>query len=456
MANGEAVANEWRFRHRQQTDAPVAWEKADGGIVIDSSNPQMREAVERLAQTLPREGGAGGGPPPAGSQTPSTGPVGATAGAAGAVPEGTASPQTSAEPLLGGPGRGEVLAMGHYQRDIGGQKQPAFESLLKEAEAASGGHGIMLYGVAPDGKAQFDALAPSSLASSALVQQALTGETNVRAIYINVEAGPVQLLPDATRGPRGAEVGIGGSYQTGGEYRSLVAAMAAGSHKVDIYIRHPGGLSVVRSGSQQVEGAHLPIELRPHLPPSFQTEDPQVVASRAAAQAAVESQADQSAAPQEIRDEVTARLAGPQGQAGTGSETPTEPGRAKPEGGSAPRLTPEEEAAKEILPVEAAKPAGQETQATESPRSSTGAEAVVDPRVTAAADALMQAMASGGRAAVRQGAAGMSDRLLEATAAELFVQAQRATTAVERQRLSEAALAAWRVYFARPLPGERP
>jgi hypothetical protein len=219
------------------------------------------------------------------------------------------SNQTAGETL----GRGRVLALGHYQRNVGGQQEPAFQHLLNEAEAASGAYPILLFEVAPDGKTQFEALAPSSLASSALMQPALAGENGVKAIYINVEAGPVELLPPAAPMPQRAEVGIGGTYQTPGEYRALIPAIAAGDHQVDIYIRHEGGLSIIRARSQSVEGVPLPAELRPHLPPSFATEDPDVAATRSNAQEE-EPGVDSAPVPSEISDETTARLTVPQGQ----------------------------------------------------------------------------------------------------------------------------------------------
>ena len=98
------------------------------------------------------------------------------------------------------------------------------------------------------------------LPSGVAVQEALEGGTTSRgmrvtAIFINVD-----------------EVDLEDSRQTSSEYRQIVAALASGRNtQVDIVIRHGSGISRVRRGSQTVEGAPLPADLRRYLPPTFRT-----------------------------------------------------------------------------------------------------------------------------------------------------------------------------------------
>jgi hypothetical protein len=43
--------SQWRYFHHQLTDPPAAgWRRADGTVVVDASNPKVREAIERLAK----------------------------------------------------------------------------------------------------------------------------------------------------------------------------------------------------------------------------------------------------------------------------------------------------------------------------------------------------------------------------------------------------------------------
>jgi hypothetical protein len=165
-----------------------------------------------------------------------------------------------------------VLALGRYERPIaaaGGRSLPVLELLRDEAQAATGLRPVLLGGL-PSFRESFPRLAPSGLASAAVVQEALEGggPQNIRAIYLNTSGvdfyrgGPLYRA-DAPGHLSGA------GAQTSAEYRNVVAALAAGSHRVDVYIRHERGLSIIRARQQAVEGAPLPDFLRRHLPPSF-------------------------------------------------------------------------------------------------------------------------------------------------------------------------------------------
>jgi len=178
------------------------------------------------------------------------------------------------EPPSSAPPR--VLVLGLYERPFpGGQTFPVQDSLLKEAKATTGLRPMLMGGMESFGEV-FRGLAPSGLASATLVQEALEGggKQNIRAIYIN-EASVTLLAkhsPRATAAHQAAHPE--GTFQTAAEYRSVVASLAANTHKVDIYIKHAKGLSIVRANKQVVEGRPLPAQLRPHLPPTFVTEPP--------------------------------------------------------------------------------------------------------------------------------------------------------------------------------------
>jgi hypothetical protein len=170
-----------------------------------------------------------------------------------------------------------VLALGLYQRPFpGGRVLPAQELLMTEAKTATGLRPILMGGMEESFQQTWRALAPSGLASGTLTYEALegTGAYGISAIYFNVEGvslskrfGSHTTTAEMVEFPEG-------TFQTGAELRSVVAAMAAGQHKVDLYIKHSGGLSIVRAGHQTVEGAPLPAEWRAHLPPSFETRPP--------------------------------------------------------------------------------------------------------------------------------------------------------------------------------------
>ena len=176
-----------------------------------------------------------------------------------------------------------VLALGRFTRTLtlpGGRviRASATETLSVEARQASGLPAIVMSDMSEAQQEAFTRLQPSQLASGTVVQEAIEGgggaRYRIRAIYLNTEG--VGLLD---RHPPRASPAVRndfpeGTAQTAAEYRGVVAAMAAGNHQVDIYIEHSGGLSKVRAGRQIVEGAPLPAELRPHLPPSFATASP--------------------------------------------------------------------------------------------------------------------------------------------------------------------------------------
>jgi hypothetical protein len=167
-----------------------------------------------------------------------------------------------------------VLVLGLYERPFpGGLVLPAQELLIREASDATKMSPIFMGGMEKSFDKTWKPLAPSGLASATLVQEALEGgrEYNIHSIYFNT-AG-VDLLarfPPRTSAGRMAQFPEG-TFQTAAELRSVVANLAAGQHKVDVYIRHRGGLSVVHAGAQTVDGAPLPGEWAPHLPPSFNT-----------------------------------------------------------------------------------------------------------------------------------------------------------------------------------------
>ena len=176
-----------------------------------------------------------------------------------------------------------VLALGRFTRTLtlpGGRviRASATETLSLEARQASGLPAIVMSDMSEAQQEAFTRLQPSQLASGTVIQEAIEGgggaRYRIRAIYLNTEG--VGLLD---RHPPKASPAVRtefpeGTAQTAAEYRGIVAAMAAGNHQVDIYIEHSGGLSKVRAGRQIVEGAPLPAELRPHLPPSFATVSP--------------------------------------------------------------------------------------------------------------------------------------------------------------------------------------
>jgi len=74
---------QWRDAHHQLTDPPAAgWQKADGTVVVDSSNPKVREAIERLAKERTAAPKASAPQPPHVAAGPVPVPTGKSAGAA--------------------------------------------------------------------------------------------------------------------------------------------------------------------------------------------------------------------------------------------------------------------------------------------------------------------------------------------------------------------------------------
>jgi hypothetical protein len=60
MTRREVFERQWRDTRPQTGTAPAfGWRRADGTVVVDMTNPQVKDAVERLATA--RKGGSGGG-----------------------------------------------------------------------------------------------------------------------------------------------------------------------------------------------------------------------------------------------------------------------------------------------------------------------------------------------------------------------------------------------------------
>ena len=157
--------------------------------------------------------------------------------------------------------RGTVLVLGRFDSPI--------PRLLERAARATGLKPILMSELESTFE-MFNRFFPSGLFSGSVVHEALEGGglQDVRAIYFDTEG--VDLLrggPLYRKDPTFHEMKLGG--QTAAEYRNVVAAVAAKNHRVDIYIRHKGGVSVVKAGSHEVHGAPLPDVLRSHLPESM-------------------------------------------------------------------------------------------------------------------------------------------------------------------------------------------
>jgi hypothetical protein len=176
-----------------------------------------------------------------------------------------------------------VLALGRFIRTLtlpGGRviRASATETLSVEARQASGLPAIVMSDMSEAQQEAFTRLQPSQLASGTVIQEAIEGgggtRYRIRVIYLNTAGVGLLDRHPPKASPEVRQDFPEGTAQTAAEYRGIVAAMAAGNHQVDIYIEHPGGLSKVRAGRQIVEGAPLPAELRPHLPPSFATASP--------------------------------------------------------------------------------------------------------------------------------------------------------------------------------------
>jgi hypothetical protein len=115
------------------------------------------------------------------------------------------------------------------------------------------------------------------------------GSQNVQAIYFDLTDSfapgkDIEKFAQAPGQPAPAKPSLQGSdpavpypegrYHTATEQRSLIANLSAGDHGVDVYVKHSGGMSIVRKGTQTVEGAPLPADWAPHLPPTFRTMPP--------------------------------------------------------------------------------------------------------------------------------------------------------------------------------------
>ena len=149
---------------------------------------------------------------------------------------------------------------------------PVHELLRSEAETATGLKPIFMGAMEESFQKTWRLLAPRPCISNAYPGSAEgAGAYGIHAIFFNttgvnlLERFPPRASTDTkSKFPEG-------TFQTAAELRSVVASMAAGQHKVDLYIKHPGGVSIVRAGRVTVEGASLPAEWRPHLPPTFKT-----------------------------------------------------------------------------------------------------------------------------------------------------------------------------------------
>lgn len=157
--------------------------------------------------------------------------------------------------------RGTVLVLGRFDGPI--------RHLLERAARATGLRPVLMSELESTSEL-LDIFFPSGLFSGSVVHEALEGGglQDVRAIYLDTEG--VDLLrggPLYQKSPTFHGANLGG--QTAAEYRNVVAAVAAKNHQVDIFIRHKGGVSVIKAGSHTVQGAPLPDVLRPHLPESM-------------------------------------------------------------------------------------------------------------------------------------------------------------------------------------------
>ena len=97
--------------------------------------------------------------------------------------------------------------------------------------------------------------AGDSLASGAVVQEALQGGSGVKAIFFDA---------------RGVDIMKAGSHSAA-ELRSIIASIAAKNAQVDVHILTEAGLSTIRKGVTTIEGAALPTTIANRLPSSFTT-----------------------------------------------------------------------------------------------------------------------------------------------------------------------------------------
>lgn len=209
-------------------------------------------------------------------------------------------PATASHPVTGPP---SVVVFGQFTRpyklpDGSTVRSPVSEKVLPgEARQATGlrpiditqlpgrGGATRLLGRAPNP----DEASASPYKSGIGMQEALEGggPMNVQAIYfdakdyvVKTDIGLLQTSPGS--GPtagflKGRDPDTKfpeGTYHTGTELRSLIAGLGAGNANVDVYIRHSGGLSIVRKGTQVVEGSPLPADWYRYLPPSFKVKPP--------------------------------------------------------------------------------------------------------------------------------------------------------------------------------------
>ncbi len=154
-----------------------------------------------------------------------------------------------------------ALALGRYSR-----ANASMEDLLVEARRATGLRPFLAGGL-PSFSENFTRERGAPMASAMLVQEAIEGggPMNIQAIYLNT--ADVQFLRGGPLSSANATPGSGG--HTAAEYRNIVVALASGAHKVDVFLQHEGGLSIIRAQRQTTEGAPLPAFLKEYMPPSF-------------------------------------------------------------------------------------------------------------------------------------------------------------------------------------------
>lgn len=157
-----------------------------------------------------------------------------------------------------------VFALGRYNPT--NARSGRGTHLLDEAKRVTGLWAFLAPGM-PSFRENFDRERSAPMASAMLVQEAIEGggPLNIQAIYLNT--AEVEFLRGGPLSSANATPGSGG--HTAAEYRNIVVALASGAHKVDVFLQHEGGLSIIRAQRQTTEGAPLPAFLKEYLPPSF-------------------------------------------------------------------------------------------------------------------------------------------------------------------------------------------
>ncbi len=159
---------------------------------------------------------------------------------------------------------GKVLALGRrsMEFEVAGMKIKGTnlpETHAKRAAKLSGYSSYRDVTELPGSKRTFNTADPSS--SARLVRQALSGQHNVRAVYINSQ----QV------GLSNADVG---RFHTSAELRTVLETVAKGGHKTDVYIEHGEGTTVFKKGSTTGQGAKLPEPLSKQMSKFARTGSP--------------------------------------------------------------------------------------------------------------------------------------------------------------------------------------